>query len=90
MNNKLKVYNNNNLLVFAAIHIKSQTCQKQASAETFSATTVHRMIKLLDKMLFYSCSGPGGLILTFPYMARYLDPGIQCGPGLVDLANNIN
>ena len=31
----------------------------------------------------------GVLILTLTYTARYLDPELQCGPGLVGLATNI-
>ena len=30
-----------------------------------------------------------GLILTLTDMARYLDPELHCGPGLVGLATNI-
>ena len=30
----------------------------------------------------------GSLMLSFTYMARFLDPGLQCGPGLVGLATN--
>ena len=33
--------------------------------------------------------GEGGLILTFACMAHYLDPELQCGPGLGGLATSI-
>ena len=41
------------------------------------------------KIKYSPCSGSGGLILTFTYMARDLDPGLQCRPGMVGLATNI-
>ena len=34
------------------------------------------------------CKQTRGLILTFKYMARDLDPELQCGLGLVGLTTN--